>query len=721
MEEYIEVDLVELAAAELDLVRKNVAATIELLDQGNTVPFIARYRKEMTGSLDEEQIRSVAEKMDYLRRLYERKNEVAAAADNKDKLDSDLLAKLTAADTLQEVEDLYRPFKEKKQTKAAKALARGLKPLADKIISQQYKQKIIEKMAQKFIDSEKELSTIDDVISGAEDIIAGDLSDNAALRKKLRDYCFNTAKIVSDQKNEDQSGKYQDYYEFRESINKIPPHRILALNRGESEEILRVKAEVDNEKAINLIYKFCQFKAGASFSYLENAVDYAYKRLIFPALEREIRNNLTEKAESRAVDNFAINLRALLMQPPLPGKKVLAVDPAFRTGCKLAALAANGELLETGTIYPHQPVNKKKAAAETIKLFVEKYKIDLIVIGNGTASRETEFFIAELIKAGLSVEYTIVSEAGASVYSASTLARKEFPELDVSIRGAISIGRRIQDPLAELVKIDPQSLGVGMYQHDVSQSKLEKTLNDVVVDTVNQVGVEVNTASAALLTYVAGISSSNAEKIIEYREKNGDFKKRDELLEVYRFGPKSFEQSAGFIRLDSTADPLAATPIHPESYNAAEKILASIGYQPADLQDDFKLADIKDKLAQLDLFSTAAELELGKPTIKDIIQALQQPGRDPRESMPAPIFRKDILKIDDIEPGMIFRGKVRNIVDFGAFIDIGLKQDGLLHISEMSELYVSDPFTIVEIGQNIEVKVLSVDKKRGRISLTLKF
>jgi len=723
MSEYIKSDLFNLAALELNLKKNNIKAAVELLDSGNTVPFIARYRKEMTGSLDEEEIRNIEEKIDYLRRLNDRKNEVAAAADKQDKLDEEILAKLKKADTLQEVEDLYRPFKVKKQTKAAKAVEKGLKPLADLILAQQKSEAEIKELAWDYLDPEKKLQSIDDVLTGAEDIIAGDISDDPELRKKLRDYVFKTAKVVSEQKNEDKEGKYQNYYEFKESINKIPPHRILALNRGESEEVLRVKAEVDDLRAVEMIYNFYDFdnRKSGSFEHLVNAVDYAYKRLIFPSLEREVRNHLTEKAETRAVNNFSTNLRSLLMQPPLEDKRVLAVDPAFRTGCKLAALAEDGELLETGAIYPHPPVNKQQEAASTLAKLVQNHNIDLIVIGNGTASRETESFVAELIKGGMDVEYTIVSEAGASVYSASKLARREFPDLDVSIRGAISIGRRIQDPLAELVKIDPKSLGVGMYQHDISQKGLEKALNEVVVDAVNHVGVEINTASAALLTYVAGISSNNAEKIIEHRSENGKFAKRKELLAVYGFGPKTYEQAAGFIRLDSRQDPFAVTPIHPESYQAAEKILENIDYLAADIRDKDKLEQIREKLNEIDLVKTAANLEIGLPTAKDIAAALKQPGRDPRDSMPALIFRKDILKIEDIEPGMIFNGKVRNVVDFGAFVDIGLKQDGLLHISEMSQMYVSDPFQIVEIGQNIEVKVLDVDQKRSRISLTLKF
>jgi uncharacterized protein len=721
MAKHIESNILKLTAEKLKIKKSNVEKTVELLDDGNTVPFIARYRKEMTGSMDEEQIRNIEEEIDYLRRLTEKKNDAAEAAEKQDKLTDQLIDKLKNADTLQEVEDLHRPFKTKKTTKAAKAIEKGLQPLADIIFSHDDSTGIPEEIAKEYIDNEKGLNDVESVLSGAEDIIAGEISDNADLRKLLREYIFSKSVISSELKNEEEAEKYRDYYEFSESINRIPAHRILALNRGEKEEVLRIKIKVDDNRALKKIYNFFEIKDDEFFEYLETAVDYAYKRLIFPSLEREVRNWLTDKAEKKAVSNFSINLKSLLMQPPLQGKRVLAVDPAFRTGCKIAVVAENGDLLDTDAIYPHQPVANVKEAAERIVSLVKRHKVDLIVIGNGTASRETEHFISELITEGMDVEYTIISEAGASVYSASKIARKEFPELDVSIRGAVSIARRIQDPLAELVKIDPKSLGVGMYQHDISQKRLEKALNDVVVDAVNHVGVDLNTASAALLTYVAGISSNNADKIIEYRKENNHFKKREELLDVYGFGPKTYEQSAGFLRMDSEEDPLALTPIHPESYKAAEKILNKINFELEDIRKTDKLEDIREKLKSIAHHDTADELEIGLPTVKDIFKALEQPGRDPRESMPGPIFRKDILKIDDIKEGMIFMGKVRNVVDFGAFVDIGLKQDGLLHISEMSNLYVSDPFEIVHIGQSIEVKVLNVDKKRDRISFTLKF
>ena len=721
MANYIETDILALTAEELNLKKSNVKSVVELLDSGNTVPFIARYRKEMTGSLDEMEIRNIEEKIDYLRRLLQRKNEVAAAADEVDKYSSQLKEKLIKADTLQEVEDLYRPFKSKKKTKADKAIEKGLKPLAELVFAQKESTADLEDLALQYIDSEKGLENIEDVLSGAEDIIAGDISNDAELRKKLREFVFAKSDIVSELKNEEEAEKYRDYYEFKESINKIPPHRILALNRGEQEDVLRIKIECNDNKAEKIINNYYEFKEDQFYPLLENARDYAYKRMIFPSLEREVRNHLTDKAEEKAVNNFSTNLKSLLMQPPLVGKKVLAIDPAFRTGCKIAVLAENGELLETAAIYPHAPVNNLKEAVKITAELIKKHDVDLIVIGNGTASRETEIFVVNMIKNGLDVEYTIVSEAGASVYSASKLARQEFPELDVSIRGAISIGRRIQDPLAELVKIDPKSLGVGMYQHDISQKRLEKALNEVVVDAVHHVGVELNTASAALLTYVSGVSANNAQKIIEYRSENGNFRCRKELLDVYGFGPKTYQQAAGFLRIDSDADPFALTPIHPESYQEAEKILNKINYKPSDIRDNQILVEIRDKIKALDLLETAENLEIGVPTTKDIIKALQQPGRDPRESMPGPVFRKDILKLEDIEAGMVFTGKVRNIVDFGAFVDIGLKQDGLLHISEMSDFYLNDPFEILEIGQNVEVKVLNVDKKRERISFTLKF
>ena len=721
MANYIETDILALTAEELNLKKSNVKSVVELLDSGNTVPFIARYRKEMTGSLDEMEIRNIEEKIDYLRRLLQRKNEVAAAADEVDKYSSQLKEKLIKADTLQEVEDLYRPFKSKKKTKADKAIEKGLKPLAELVFAQKESTADLEDLALQYIDSEKGLENIEDVLSGAEDIIAGDISNDAELRKKLREFVFAKSDIVSELKNEEEAEKYRDYYEFKESINKIPPHRILALNRGEQEDVLRIKIECNDNKAEKIINNYYEFKEDQFYPLLENARDYAYKRMIFPSLEREVRNHLTDKAEEKAVNNFSTNLKSLLMQPPLVGKKVLAIDPAFRTGCKIAVLAENGELLETAAIYPHAPVNNLEEAVKITAELIKKHDVDLIVIGNGTASRETEIFVVNMIKNGLDVEYTIVSEAGASVYSASKLARQEFPELDVSIRGAISIGRRIQDPLAELVKIDPKSLGVGMYQHDISQKRLEKALNEVVVDAVHHVGVELNTASAALLTYVSGVSANNAQKIIEYRSENGNFRSRKELLDVYGFGPKTYQQAAGFLRIDSDADPFALTPIHPESYQEAEKILNKINYKPSDIRDNQILVEIRDKIKALDLIETAENLEIGVPTTKDIIKALQQPGRDPRESMPGPVFRKDILKLEDIEAGMVFTGKVRNIVDFGAFVDIGLKQDGLLHISEMSDFYLNDPFEILEIGQNVEVKVLNVDKKRERISFTLKF
>jgi len=723
MGDYFSYNIYKLASEKTGLKVKNIKDTMELLDDGNTVPFIARYRKEMTGSLDEKEIRDIEEVVDYLRRLWGRKEEIAEIVDDQKKLNEKLLAKLFSAKTLQEVEDIYRPYIVKKKTKAARAIEKGLKPLADIFISQDNSAGRSEVIAESYLDPEKDLNKVEDVLSGAEDIVASFISNDADLRKKLREHFFSNALIKSELKKakNDADDKYQDYYEFSESINKIPPHRILAINRGENEEVLKVKIEVNDKKSARIIDRHFAIKESYYRTHIDNAKDYAYKRLIAPSLEREVRSHLSEKAEERAIDNFSINLKSLLMQPPLTQKIVLGIDPAFRTGCKTVLVSENGRVLNTGTIYPHPPQNDIESAAEYIKKQIKVYNVDLVVIGNGTASRETEIFIADLINSGLEVEYTIVNEAGASVYSASEIARREFPDLDVSIRGAISIARRIQDPLAELVKIDPRSLGVGMYQHDISDNKLSKALNEVVADVVNHVGVEINTASAALLSYVSGISANNAEKIVEHRSENGVFKSRQDLLSVYGFGPKTFEQSAGFIRIESEEDSFAVTPIHPESYDAAEKILNKLGFGKKDLLNKKRIGILRKKLSELDITDIAEKIDIGIPTAKDIVKSLQQPGRDPRNSMPGPVFRKDVLKLEDIKEGMVFTGKVRNIVDFGAFIDIGLKNDGLLHISEMSEMYVNDPFEIIYIGQTIEVQVLSVDRHRSRISLTLKF
>ncbi|MGM0603459.1 MAG: Tex family protein [Bacillota bacterium] len=723
MRDYFNFDIFKLASQKTGLKEKNIKDTVELLDDGNTVPFIARYRKEVTGSLDEKEIRDIEDTVDYLRRLWGRKEEVAEIVDGQEKLTDELLDKLFSAETLQEVEDIYRPYVIKKKTKAARAIEKGLKPLAEIFMAQDNSAGKPEEIAKNYLDPEKDLHEIEDVLSGAEDIAASFISDDADLRKKLREHFFKNSLINSELKKaeNDPDDKYQDYYEFNESINKIPPHRILAINRGENEDVLKVKIKVNDDRSEEIINNHFNIKESYYRTQINNAKDYAYKRLIAPSLEREVRNYLNEKAEARAIDNFSINLKSLLMQPPLPEKVVFGIDPAFRTGCKTVVVSKNGKVLNTGTIYPHPPQKEKKEAAEFVKKQIKKYGVDLVVIGNGTASRETELFIADLINDGLEVEYTIVNEAGASVYSASEIARKEFPNLDVSIRGAISIARRVQDPLAELVKIDPRSLGVGMYQHDISENKLSKALKEVVVDAVNHVGVDLNSASAALLSYVSGISSNNAEKLVEHRDENGNFKSRKEMLSVYGFGPKTFEQSAGFIRIESKQDPFAVTPIHPESYDSAERILNTLNFTKEDLLNKEKLEILREKLNGLNIGDTAETLDIGLPTAEDIVKSLQQPGRDPRIGMPGPVFRKDILKLEDIKEGMIFTGKVRNIVDFGAFIDIGLKNDGLLHISEMSEMYVNDPFEIVYIGQTIEVQVLSVDQQRSRISLTLKF
>ncbi|MGM0409800.1 MAG: Tex family protein [Bacillota bacterium] len=698
-----------------------IRAVVKLLDEGNTIPFIARYRKEMTDKLDEEELRLIEERLDYLRNLENRKEEVIRLIDEQDKLDEELEEKIRNAEILQEVEDLYRPYKKKRRTRATKAKEKGLEPLAKIIWEQENIDEDLEDIAKDYLDEEKDLTSIDDVLDGAKDIIAEWISDNAEFRKKIRKISFSQGKITSEVKDEelDEKGKYEIYYDYSESIKKIPSYRILALNRGESEEVLKIKIDVAEEKIYDYLKKEI-FKNDFTFkNHLIDVIHDSYKRLISPSIEREIRNKLTDKAEEHAIEVFGENLRSLLLQPPYRGKAVAAIDPGFRTGSKLCAVDETGKVLETATIFPHPPQNKKEKAAEIIKNVVNKHNIATIAIGNGTASRETELFISKLIDEGLDVNYIIVNEAGASVYSASKLARKEFPELDVAMRGAISIARRLQDPLAELVKIEPRSIGVGLYQHDVDDKKLDESLRQVVESVVNYVGVDLNTASQSLLEYVAGINSNVASNIVEYREENGAFKKREELKEVYRLGPKTFEQAAGFIRIFSSEDPLARTPIHPESYEATEILINDLGFELRDLEDKDKLEQLKESLDDIHLSNKAAELSLGLPTLKDIIKSLKKPGRDPRNELGETIFREDVLKIEDLKEDMILQGTVRNVVDFGAFVDIGVKEDGLVHISEMSTDYVENPLDIVQVGDVIRVKILEVDKKRKRIALSM--
>lgn len=700
--------------------KKQVKAAVDLLDDGNTIPFIARYRKEMTGNLDEEELRLIQERLDYIRKLNKRKAEVIRLIDEQDKLTEELEEKIKKSEILQEVEDLYRPYKQKKQTRATKAKEKGLEPLAE-IIWNQEEDVNVKELSKNYIDPEKELDTADEVLQGANDIIAEWISDNAEIRKKIREIAFKKGSISSTLKDEDldEKEKYKMYYDYKESVSDIPPHRILALNRGEKEEILTVKIEVREEK----VYDYIENKVIINHSpFKENLIQVikdSYKRLIFPSIEREVRNKLTDKAEEHAIEIFGKNLRSLLLQPPYKDEKVVAIDPGFRTGSKVCAVDETGKLLDTATIYPHPPQNEKEKAKKTINNILIKHNVNTIAIGSGTASRETEFFVSELIEEKEDLNYIIVNEDGASVYSASKLAREEFPELDVAMRGAVSIARRLQDPLAELVKIDPKSIGVGLYQHDVDAKKLNESLENVVESAVNYVGVNLNTASPSLLQYVAGINSSVAENIVEKRKEEGIYNKRSELKDVYGLGPKTYKQAAGFIRIFSPEDPLARTPIHPESYEATEILLKDLGFSVSDIKEEKKLDKLKEKLSEIDLRKKAKKIEVGLPTLKDIIKSLKKPGRDPRPELSAANFRDDILKLEDLEPDMILEGTVRNVVDFGAFVDIGVKEDGLVHISEMSTSYVKDPMEIVQVGDIIKVKILEIDKRRKRIALSM--
>ncbi|TDX44393.1 Tex family protein [Orenia marismortui] len=708
-------------AEELNLKVGQVKNTIELFDDGNTIPFIARYRKEITGSLDENQLRDLADRLSYLRNLEERKAEVINAIKKQGKLNEELKIKIKQASKLQKVEDLYRPYKKKRKTRASKAKEKGLEPLAETFLSQEPNSSSIKKLAQEFLDDKKELNNIEDVLQGVRDIIAEYVADDPYSRKAARELTFEYAKLISEGKTEDVSN-YEIYYDYQEAIKKVPPYRTLAINRGEKEDILRVKVDTIEEEIINKLKENFILRESIFREEIEKAIEDGYSRLIAPAIEREVRSYLTDEAEEHAINVFAKNLRNLLLQPPLSKVRVLAIDPGFRTGCKVAALDEVGALLEYGTIYPHPPQKNFESAKVKLSKLVQKYDIDIISIGNGTACRETESLVVELIEElEVDLKYIIVNEAGASVYSASKLAGKEFPELDVSIRGAISIGRRLQDPLAELVKINPKHIGVGMYQHDVTQSKLETSLTDVVESVVNYVGVDLNTSSSALLEYVSGINSNVAKNIIKYREENGKFNTREELKEVYRLGPKTFTQAAGFLKIREGCNPLDQTAIHPESYHIAKELLEKIGANLNDLINRESLVELQNKLKNLDLSKLVEEVEVGLPTLKDIISSLLKPDRDPREELPKPIFRTDVLKMDDLKSGMILQGTIRNVVDFGAFVDIGVKQDGLVHISKLSDKFVKDPLDVVAIGDIVNVKILEIDMNRGRVSLTMNF
>lgn len=701
---------------EFGITQSQAENTVRLLDEGNTVPFIARYRKEMTGSLDDQIIRQLSERLTALRNLEDRRTQVRTAIAEQGRLTDALAAKLDAAQTQTEIEDIYRPFRPKRRTRASIAKEKGLQPLADII----WGQKLIgtpEEAAKAFVDSGQGVDTVLDAINGAMDILAEQISDDADLRKLLREETIKCGAIVS-KKTKDEPSVYEMYYDYREPLKKAAGHRVLAMNRGEKEGFLSVKIEGEEEKLLQRMEKRLIRRSSDTADILREVIADSYKRLIAPSLEREIRNDLTEQAEEAAIGVFRENLRQLLLQPPISGKVVLALDPAYRTGCKIAVIDATGKPLETTVVYPTPPQNKTAEAEKKLLGLIEKYGVDLISIGNGTASRESELFVAEMLKkTKRRVQYIIANEAGASVYSASKLGAEEFPDYDVSLRSAVSIGRRIQDPLAELVKIDPKSIGVGQYQHDMNQKRLGEALGGVVEDCVNSVGVDLNTASPALLSYVAGIHAAVAKNILKYREEHGKFTARRELLKVAKLGPKAYEQCAGFLRLPESEMPLDRTGVHPESYAAAEGLLALCGYGLADVAAR-RVSGLAKKIKSPE--KTAAELGIGVPTLEDIMRELEKPGRDPREDAPAPVLRSDVLSMEDLQEGMVLTGTVRNVIDFGVFVDIGVHQDGLVHISQICDRFIKHPLEAVKLGDVVQVKVLSVDLQKKRIALTMK-
>ena len=714
-------DIIQKLTQELEVQRWQIEAAVQLIDEGNTIPFISRYRKEVTGSLNDEQLRKLHERLQYLRNLEEKKEQVLATIEEQGNLTEELKAQILAAETLVVVEDLYRPYRPKRRTRATIAKEKGLEPLAALIMLQKLDMPL-EEAAAEYISEEKEVATAEEAIEGAKDIIAEQISDEADYRIYIRDLTTKQGKIISVAKDPEEQSVYEMYYEFEEPITKLAGHRVLALNRGEKEKFLTVKVEAPEEKVLGYLEKKVIVSDNPyTTPVLRDVIADSYKRLIAPAIEREIRNDLTEKAEDGAIVVFGKNLEQLLMQPPIVGQTVLGWDPAFRTGCKLAVVDATGKVLDTTVIYPTAPTTPQKIAAakETLKKLIRKYNITLFSVGNGTASRESEQIIVELFKEiPENVQYIITNEAGASVYSASKLATEEFPNFDVGQRSAASIARRLQDPLAELVKIDPKSIGVGQYQHDMNQKKLSEALSGVVEDCVNKVGVDLNTASAPLLAYISGISGTLAKNIVAYREENGSFTDRKQLLKVAKLGPKAYEQCAGFMRIQGGDNPLDGTSVHPESYEAAEKLLAKLGYITEDISGG-NLSGLSK--AVKDYTKLAEELEIGEITLRDIVKELEKPARDPRDEMPKPILRTDVLEMKDLTEGMILKGTVRNVIDFGVFVDIGVHQDGLVHISQITDKkFIKHPLEVVSVGDIVEVKVMSVDLQKKRIQLTMK-
>ena len=709
----------EILKQEFKLKDEQVNNTLNLIDEGNTIPFIARYRKEMTGEMSDVILRQFNDRLTYLRNLQSRKEDVQRIIEEQGKLTDEIVKKLAKANTLQEVEDIYAPYKQKKRTRATIAKEKGLEDLALAILNQNISDINLE--AEKYLDEEKQVNTIEDALKGANDIIAEIISDNAEIRKHIRENALKYGIIVT-KNSKDEKSVYDMYYDFSERVANMASHRVLAINRGEKEEFLKVKLEIDNDRILNYIEK--QYVNKNNFKNKEvivAAIEDSYKRLIFPSIEREIRNHLTELAQERAINVFGENIKNLLLQPPLKGKVVMGFDPGYVNGCKIAVVDESGKFLDEAIVYPHKPQGKVDQAKKILSQLIDKYNIDVIAIGNGTASRESESLICDLIKEmGVKTQYVIVNEAGASIYSASELAAEEHPDINVSIRGAISIGRRLQDPLAELVKIDPESIGVGQYQHDLNKKRLKEVLDGVVEDSVNKVGLDLNTASYSLLEHIAGISKTVAKNIIAYREENGSFKSRAELKKVKRLGPSAFVQCAGFMRIEDSKNPLDNTGVHPESYDICKKMIETLGYSLDDIKNR-NINDIDDRVAKIGLKQLSENLNVGEVTLKDIILEIKKPGRDPREEDGMkPILRTDVLKIEDIKEGMILKGTVRNVVDFGVFVDIGIKNDGLVHKSQMSNKFVKDPMEICSVGDIVDVKVISIDLDKQRVSLSMK-
>lgn len=723
--------IIKTIADELGVREKQVESAVNLIDEGNTIPFIARYRKEVTGGLSDEVLRDLGERLTYLRNLENRKQEIIKSIEEQGKLTDEIKLAVENSKTLAEAEDIYRPFKQKKKTRATVAKAKGLEPLAEIIILQEEKTPIQE-IAREYVNidslseedkknKDKVVASAEEAIQGALDIIAENISDNAKYRKDIKRLYYREGLIKTSAKDMEEKSNYEMYYDYSESLRFIPSHRILAINRGEKEDFLKVKIEKNEEKILNLMERDILKGQNQFTEMLKNTILDSFTRLIEPSIDREIRSDLTEKAEENAIKVFGKNSKQLLLGAPIKGKTIMGFDPAYRTGCKIAVIDETGKLLDYTTVYPTEPQNDVEGAKKELLKLIQKDKIDMIAIGNGTASRESEMFVSDMIKdVKHDICYAIVSEAGASVYSASKLATEEYPDINVSIRGAISIARRLQDPLAELVKIDPKAIGVGQYQHDVNQKKLAESLTGVVEDSVNKVGVDVNTATPSLLSYVSGINNTIAKNIVKYRDENGKLKERKELLKVPKLGKVAYEQCAGFIRITDGINPLENTAVHPESYEATEKLLVNLGFSKEDLRNKERLNELKEKLKNVNISKMAKELEIGEMTLSDIISELSKPGRDPREDMPKPILRSDVLKFEDLTEGMVLTGTVRNVIDFGAFVDIGVKYDGLVHISEMSNKYIKNPSEVVSVGDIVKVKVIKIDKERKKVGLSMK-